>query len=58
LLGGTEENHKKSEDSWSPDNDLNTGPPEYEADIVLILFWCSVNDDVILLGKVDLPVKF
>jgi hypothetical protein len=27
--GGTEENHENlSQDSWSPDRDLNPGPPE------------------------------
>jgi hypothetical protein len=30
LLGRTEENLKKSQDSWPPDNNLSTEPPEYE----------------------------
>jgi hypothetical protein len=31
LLGGTEENHKKPQDSWSLCQDLNLAPPDYKA---------------------------
>jgi hypothetical protein len=32
---GTEENHENfSQDSWSSDQNLNLGPPKYEADVL------------------------
>jgi hypothetical protein len=35
LPGGSEENHKNlSQDSQSPSQDLNLGPPEYEAGVL------------------------
>jgi hypothetical protein len=36
LLRGTEDNHikKLSQDGWSPGQDSNLGPPEYEAGVL------------------------
>jgi hypothetical protein len=34
LPCGTEENHKIPQDTWSPDQDLNPGPVNYETGVL------------------------
>jgi hypothetical protein len=34
LPGGTKENHVEAQDSLSPGQDLNPGPPEYKSEVI------------------------
>jgi hypothetical protein len=36
LSGGTEKNHKKTQNSWSPGRDLNPDPTNYKAGVLTI----------------------
>lgn len=40
------ENHKKSQNGWSPGRDLDMGPPEYEAEVLITWLLCSVKSNV------------
>jgi hypothetical protein len=36
MPGETEENYEQPQDSWSPDRDLNLGPPECKRELPLV----------------------